>query len=107
MAGVCKSETWLWTEFKKLNVFMPWQAFEEGAEILYQIFGPGLLGSWAGGNLCKSEIAPKAISLHDLAGAGAKSAKNGTRFRLRLPRSAIALFLRTDQQGKLKRRWCS
>ena len=54
--------------------------------------------------MCKSEIAQKAISLHDLAGAGAKSAKNGTRFRLRLPRSAIALFLRTDQQGKLNGR---
>ena len=70
------------SEFKKLNVFMPWQEFEEGVEILYQIFGPGLLGSWAGGNLCKSEIAQKAISLHDLAGAEAKSAKNGMKFRL-------------------------
>ena len=53
-------------------------AWEGGVEILYQIFGPGLLGSWAGGNLCKSEIAQKAISLHDL--AGAKSAKNGRGF---------------------------
>ena len=92
MAGVCKSETWLWTEFKKLNVFMPWQAFEEGAEILYQIFGPGLLGSWAGGNLCKSEIAQKAISLHDLAGAGAKSAKNGTRYRQSFPGQQLPCF---------------
>ena len=49
-----------------------WQDFEEGAEILYQIFGPGLLGSWAVGNLCKSEIAQKAISLHDLAGPKAQ-----------------------------------
>ena len=53
-------------------------AWEGGVEILYQIFGPGLLGSWAVGNLCKSEIAQKAISLHDL--AGAKSAKNGRGF---------------------------
>ena len=47
-------------------------AWEGGVEILYQIFGPGLLGSWAVGNLCKSEIAQKAISLHDLAGPKAQ-----------------------------------
>ena len=66
-------------------------ACEGGVEILYQIFGPGLLGSWAVGNLCKSEIAQKAISLHDLAGAGAKSAKNGVRFR-RFPGQQLPCF---------------
>ena len=44
-------------------IYSWWQAFEEGAEILDQNFGPQLLGSCAGGNLCKSEIASKAISL--------------------------------------------
>ena len=90
VGAVGKFKTYPWINMKRARSVYSWcsnmfgsafilaGAWEGGVEILYQIFGPGLLGSWAVGNLCKSEIAQKAISLHDLAGPKAQRMGGGS-----------------------------